>query len=435
MGGKCGNDDNAVRRKKKRRRTEGASTCATPCQTSTARKQVDTFKPLLGSARAGLGKKKRRLKGSQIEQDPYDLSGEVSSEEEKQSLLAWVEKGMQPKDDGNSMKDSMGISKPGQPVKGSAGRYSNGHAHMHSNGEPSQNDLCDFIKGTKSCAPGGHDGHSEKGLATPDQCAGNEVSEMQGERWHAHSSKSSNINILSNKGSADLNGSDSLSHKNKRKREVDKVLDYVVKRCVMVKTLSGGTIAKPRTTKTDVIAWGRSIPVTLTSEACVVEEWISSHNGDLYGLDVEWRPNRLQGQRNKVALLQLSNEDECLIIQMLFLDRQPQALRKLLSDPSKGLAGVGVCADGKRLLQDYGLEFQGGIELTTLAVEQLRREELRNVGLKVLVQEVLGLALEKPKRVTLSNWAKEKLDQVQINYACLDAWVSFALSKKLLVQT
>ncbi|KAH7429018.1 hypothetical protein KP509_09G027400 [Ceratopteris richardii] len=140
----------------------------------------------------------------------------------------------------------------------------------------------------------------------------------------------------------------------------------------------------------------------------------------------------MKGRTNKVALLQLSNENECLIVQMLFLDRQPQALQELLSDPSKGLAGVGVHADGQKLLQDYGLECQGTIELTSLAVERLKRDELRNVGLKVLVKEVLGLALEKSKQITLSNWARPKLDRAQIIYACMDAWASFALSKRLL---
>ncbi|MCO5605050.1 hypothetical protein L7F22_059227 [Adiantum nelumboides] len=443
---KCLNGDKSVMKQKKRRRKEGSFTCAAPRQTSTEPRQVDSSALFRGSAGPGLAKKKKRLRSSQSECHSNDLGGEVASEEEKQSLLAWVEKGIKPTVDATTMKDSLpwveecivrkddgNIIKVGHSLKSPAVSYSNRYALTYSNGEPNQTEICisaaiahNFSNGTKTCSSNGRSSYSCDSLKES-----SEVSELH---WQSHILKGSDNNNMSKAGSCQ-SGLRSLPYKNKRKREVDKVLDYVVKRCVVVKTLSGDVRGKPRTTITAVTAWERSIPVTLTSEASVVEEWISSHNGDLFGLDVEWRPNRLKGQRNKVALLQLSNGEECLIVQMLFLDRQPQALRKLLSDPSKGLAGVGVLADGKRLLQDYGLDFQGGIELTTLAVERLKREELKNVGLKVLVQEVLGLALEKPKRVTLSNWAKEKLDQVQINYACMDAWASFALSKRLLVQT
>lgn len=243
----------------------------------------------------------------------------------------------------------------------------------------------------------------------------------------------SNDLLKANDGGSSSNFAIPLIHK--RKREDDKVLQYVLKRKIVIHpSLSKPLLKRSRTAKSVVDAWGRSIPVTLTSEAHTVDEWVSAQNGNLFGLDVEWRPNRARGENNKVALLQLCNDSECLIIQMLFLNQKPEALHKLLSDPSKNLAGVGVLGDGKRLLHDYGLECQGSIELTTLAVERLKRGELKNVGLKVLTHEVLGLIMHKPKKVTLSNWAKVDLDPAQIRYACMDAWASFAVSQKLLAE-
>lgn len=250
---------------------------------------------------------------------------------------------------------------------------------------------------------------------------------------NGHAFKIDNGGSLQNEGDSLAVANSTNPQNKKRKREDDKVLQYIIKRCVVKpSSLFKFSSCKARTARTVVIAWGKNIPVTVTSEASTVQEWISAQNGDLFGLDVEWRPNRYRGEQNKVALLQLCGENECLIIQMLFLDRKPPALSELLMDPLKGLAGVGVLADGKRLLHDHGLECQGGIELTKLAVERLQRDELRHVGLKVLVQEVLGLKMDKPKKVTLSNWAKLKLDPAQVEYACMDAWASFALSQKLL---
>ena len=229
-------------------------------------------------------------------------------------------------------------------------------------------------------------------------------------------------------------------HCKKRKRVADKVLDYVIKRCLVLKPFPSSSsfsrlgMGKPgMTVRTTIIAWEKHISVTVTSESSIVREWIRAQNGNLYGLDVEWRPNRIKGLKdNKVALLQLCGENECLIVQMLYLDQKPPELANLLNDPDKCLAGVGVCMDGKRLLNDHGLSCQGTIELTTLAVERLKREELGHVGLKVLVQEVLGVQMEKRKSVTMSNWAQRILNDAQVEYACIDAFVSYALCQKLL---
>lgn len=420
--------DIADRKKKKKRRREVAAIakiCKAPKEAG-AQQVVSSLNLVLNCTDSSSTitqkkpKRKRILKGLQQCGRTCELpSDEASSEKEKQSLLAWVEMCMEPWND-------------------TSGRICNGDAFAAAH----ENGTCGHLP--NACAfKVDHEGHicGRKSLSN----GHNSLSNGHTERCSVKVRTSKHVNGASQERSVPIGQSSGVPngeiavaspHNNKRKREDDKVLQYVLKRSIVLHpSPSERSSNKSSTMKTVVIAWGRNIPVTLTSEACTVQEWISSQSGNLFGLDVEWRPNRAKGEKNKVALLQLCSESECLIIQMLFLDKKPQALRKLLSDPSKGLAGVGVLADGKRLLHDYGLECQGGIELTTLAVERLKRDELRNVGLKVLVQEVLGLNMDKPKKVTLSNWAKMKLDPAQINYACMDAWASFALSRKLLVDS
>eukprot|EP00249_Psilotum_nudum_P012393 c23755_g1_i1 orf=208-1455(-) len=210
----------------------------------------------------------------------------------------------------------------------------------------------------------------------------------------------------------------------------DRVLQYVFKRSVVTKLAPSTTMEK--TTRTEVFAWGRKISVTVTKEASVTQKWIEKQRGDLFGLDVEWRPCRKKDSYSKAALLQLCGKNDCLIIQLLYLDKMPKALDNFLLDGRKRFAGVGIRSDTNKLQRDYGLVCLGELELTTLAAERMNREDLKHVGLKVLLQQVLGFEMWKPKRVTMSNWARKTLDRCQVEYACMDAWASFAISYKLL---
>jgi hypothetical protein len=40
---------------------------------------------------------------------------------------------------------------------------------------------------------------------------------------------------------------------------------------------------------------------------------------------------------------------------------------------------------------------------------------------------MLGLVMEKPYHVTMSDWENYSLDDDQIEYACIDAYVSYKL--------
>jgi hypothetical protein len=85
----------------------------------------------------------------------------------------------------------------------------------------------------------------------------------------------------------------------------------------------------------------------------------------------------------------------------------------------------------QKLTRDFGLHCDGEVELTTLAVAHFKSKEFERIGLKALAKGVLGLEMNKCKTVTMSNWSKSHLDRRQVEYACLDAWISHAIYEGL----
>ena len=132
-----------------------------------------------------------------------------------------------------------------------------------------------------------------------------------------------------------------------------------------------------------------------------------------------------------VLVVQISGDTECMIVQMLYLDSIPLALVNFLKDPRIMLHGVGISGDAKKLEKDWGLKIQGAVDLGTLASTTRGQQELKNAGLKTLAKVVIDFDMDKPKRVTMSNWAKCELDRIQVEYASLDAWVAYAIHREL----
>ena len=83
-----------------------------------------------------------------------------------------------------------------------------------------------------------------------------------------------------------------------------------------------------------------------------------------------------------------------------------------------------------KLLKDTGLRCKGAIDLPDLASKSGYTKE-RGMGLKALAKNLLGVELNKPKSVQLSNWEYLPLNRGQIIYAALDAWVGIKLYSHL----
>ncbi|XP_043689289.1 Werner Syndrome-like exonuclease [Telopea speciosissima] len=150
------------------------------------------------------------------------------------------------------------------------------------------------------------------------------------------------------------------------------------------------------------------------------------------GLDVEWHPSFSRSVEYKVAILQLCVERTCLVFQLLYADHIPNSLIDFLKNPNLKFVGVGIEEDVERLLEDHELNVLNNLDLRSLAAKRLSMPKLRSSGLKELTREVLGKEIGKPEKVTMSRWDAEWLTYDQVQYACLDAFLSFEIGKSLL---
>ena len=75
------------------------------------------------------------------------------------------------------------------------------------------------------------------------------------------------------------------------------------------------------------------------------------------------------------------------------------------------------------------------VELRGVAEDVLGDREMRNAGLRTLAARVLGMEVRKPQRITRSRWDNEWLTGEQVQYACVDAFVSFEVGRRLFVRS
>ncbi|KAI0528895.1 hypothetical protein KFK09_001438 [Dendrobium nobile] len=180
------------------------------------------------------------------------------------------------------------------------------------------------------------------------------------------------------------------------------------------------------------------IKTTLTSSGDEVDCWISDilriHRRRLsrliVGIDLEWRPSYSRYQ-NPIALLQVCVGRRCLIFKLLFADYIPTSLAEFLADLRFTFVGVGVKADADRLANEKGLYVSNAVDLRDLANEMMGPNDMKQKGLAGLAREVMGVFLNKPKYVTMSQWDQFYLSMDQIMYACVDAFVSFEIGRRL----
>ncbi|XP_019184224.1 PREDICTED: Werner Syndrome-like exonuclease [Ipomoea nil] len=182
--------------------------------------------------------------------------------------------------------------------------------------------------------------------------------------------------------------------------------------------------------------------VTVTKRAADVDRWVEMtlHNHShrlqdlVIGLDIEWHPCRRQEgeeEDNPAATLQLCVGRSCLVFLLLHRDYFPHSLLAFLGNPFFTFVGVGVQDDAKKILRDHGLIVRKVVDLRHLAVWVYGLEEFLRMGLKRMAWEVVGRVMEKPLDVTLSDWDAKQLTFSQIEYASIDAYVSFRIGINL----
>uniref|UniRef100_A0A0E0JHI1 3'-5' exonuclease domain-containing protein n=1 Tax=Oryza punctata TaxID=4537 RepID=A0A0E0JHI1_ORYPU len=195
------------------------------------------------------------------------------------------------------------------------------------------------------------------------------------------------------------------------------------------------------TTRHTVCFGSATIDTTVTSDVAAADEWVrgvraaasGGSRGLIVGLDCEWKPNYVSWKTSKVSVLQLCAGARCLVLQLFYANRVPPAVRDLLGDPSVRLVGIGIGEDAAKLEADYGVSCAAPVDLEDACNRRLGLVGTgRRLGLKGYAREVLGMAMEKPRCVTMSNWEKRELDAAQVEYACIDAYVSYKLGERVL---
>ncbi|XP_010024137.2 Werner Syndrome-like exonuclease [Eucalyptus grandis] len=154
-------------------------------------------------------------------------------------------------------------------------------------------------------------------------------------------------------------------------------------------------------------------------------------NLTIVGLDIEWRPDVIRWMSSKTATLQLCIDKRCPIVQLFYIEYAPELLKDLGGSPDFTFIGVEVDGDVDKLRVEYGLECAKHADVQELA--KLRWPgRFRKPGLKDLGLEVVGLVMDKPKHVSMSNWEARVLNVNQVEYACIDEYASYELGVSLL---
>lgn len=143
--------------------------------------------------------------------------------------------------------------------------------------------------------------------------------------------------------------------------------------------------------------------------------------GLIVGLGVQWTPP----STNKVATLQLCVGHKCLIFQICRSNSIPWILREFLSDGGVKFVGVRNYVDAEMLARGYKLHVKNVVELGGVA-------GCGGASMEKLASLVLGFdGVKKSEWVGRSEWDQRELDLQQVEYACVDAFVSFGIGKKL----
>jgi ribonuclease D len=186
--------------------------------------------------------------------------------------------------------------------------------------------------------------------------------------------------------------------------------------------------------KYDVVFHSETIHTMVTHTPSMVDVWLSHlpRNTDtIVGLDVEWLPNRQRNMDNPVAIIQLCINRECLVFQILHAPYVPESLVAFLGNKNHKFVGVGIKDDVDKLERDFSLRVVNFVDLRTLAAQTLDDKAMNFAGLKTLAMRVLGKEMEKPKKITMSDWSNYPLTIRQVQYACVDAFISFEVGRIL----
>jgi len=149
------------------------------------------------------------------------------------------------------------------------------------------------------------------------------------------------------------------------------------------------------------------------------------------GFDTETRASFERGVQHPLSLIQIATANTCYLFQHAILGEQFTQLKALLEDETILKVGVGLRSDAHALRRQWGINVASTLDLNW-ALAQLGAE--KEMGTRQLVAALLGVRIDKPKKVTLSNWQLVPLSSAQIHYAAADALAALKCFNALITQ-
>lgn len=144
----------------------------------------------------------------------------------------------------------------------------------------------------------------------------------------------------------------------------------------------------------------------------------------ILGFDTETRPSFKKGKTNKLALLQLSTENEAFLFRVNKIGL-PSEILQLMSSKIIIKVGLGLKDDLQKLKQTAHFNANGFIDLQ----EIVENYGINDKSLKKVSAIVLGHKISKNQQ--LSNWESKELTEAQQLYAATDAWICLKIYQKL----
>jgi hypothetical protein len=185
-----------------------------------------------------------------------------------------------------------------------------------------------------------------------------------------------------------------------------------------------------------VLFFDRSIHVTVTSTPSEVRRWLKNamhrfridvrRRRLVVGLGVQWTPSS-----DSAATLQICIGNLCLVFQLHHAPRVPLYLRRFLSDSDHTFVGVWNYNDQDMLRRSkHRLRVPRLVDIRDVVEE--KKGWSRQLSMETLSEDLLGFKdVTKPAWVRRSDWEAYWLEEEQVQYAAVDAYLSFRMGKAL----
>ena len=144
----------------------------------------------------------------------------------------------------------------------------------------------------------------------------------------------------------------------------------------------------------------------------------------IVGFDTETRPSFKRGERHKVALLQLSTENDAFLIRLNHTGI-PTPLKEFLEDNSIIKVGLSTSDDFHQLARVCDAHPAGFIELQ----EMVKQFDISDMSLQKIYAILFQQKISKGQQ--LSNWEAPQLTDAQKRYAAIDAWACLRIYRYL----